>query len=453
MGNLPNKELWNTSDSFPPSETKRADGTKIDKKKYAELVKKEFVHAWNAYKKYAWGHDQLMPVTKRFKDWTAKSLLLTPVDAFSTMKIMGLEKEAAECKDLILSTLSFDEDIFVRHFEKNIRLLGGLISAYQLDGDKKFLELAKDLGNRLLKGFNSPTGMPYQFVNLKTGEVRGKVSNPAEIGTLMIEFGSLSKLTGNPVYYEKAKKAFLEIYNRRSAAGLVGTTIDVETGEWKNSESHISGMIDSYYEYMIKSYLLFGDEDFRAMYYTSMEAVNKYLWDSTSTGFWYGRADMNTGKKTRSRFGALDAFMPAMLALGGDLNRAEKLQASCYRMWTHFGIEPEEFNYKTFEVTAANYVLRPEIIESAFYLYRYTKNEKYLAMGKDFFDSLIRYCKMDEGYASLKSVLSKEKEDPMESFFFAETLKYLYLIFAPEETLNLSEFVLNTEAHPIRKSW
>lgn len=426
------------------------DSLKIDKDEYADKVKQEFLHAWNTYKKYAWGHDQLMPLTKTYKDWYSEPMLFTPVDAFTTMKLMKLDKETDEAKKLILEKLSFDKDIYVQQFEITIRLLGGLISAYQLDGDKNFLTLAEDLGKRLLPAFNSRTGMPYRFVNLKTGNVKDSISNPAEIGTLMLEFGSLSKITGNQVYYDKAKNGFIECYNRRSKIGLVGTQINVETGEWINTESHISGMIDSYYEYMIKAYLLFGDDDFKRMYYTSMESVNKYLPEEVKTGFWYSRVDMNTGKRTNRLFGALDAFMPAMLALGGDLERAEKLQESCYKMWTHFGIEPEEFNYETFEITYADYVLRPEIIESAFYLYRHTKNPKYLEMGKTFFESLINYCKIDEGYASLKSVITKEKRNPMESFFLAETLKYLYLLFAPDETIDLSKYIFNTEAHPLK---
>ncbi|HEX7356672.1 MAG TPA: glycoside hydrolase family 47 protein, partial [Ignavibacteriaceae bacterium] len=350
-----------------------------------------------------------------------------------------------------LNNLSFNKNFFVQNFEITIRLLGGLISAYQLDGDKRFLELAEDLGNRLLPVFDSKTGMPYRYVNLQTGEVKDKISNPAEIGTLMLEFGMLSKLTGNSIYYDKAKHAVNEVFNRRSKIGLVGTTINVETGEWQNKESHISGMIDSYYEYLIKAYLLFGDEDFKKMYDESITAVNKYLIDSVKTGIWYTHVDMNSGKKTGRLFGALDAFMPAMLSLGGDIETAEQIQKNCFRMWTHFGIEPEEIDYINFEVKSPYYILRPENIESAFYLYRKTKNPKYLEMGKTFFDSIIKYCKIDEGFAALKNVMSKEKTDSMESFFIAETLKYLYLIFAPEETLDLNKIVFNTEAHPLKK--
>ncbi|MEW6006442.1 MAG: GH92 family glycosyl hydrolase [Stygiobacter sp.] len=450
MSSKPNKKLWSDKNSFPLSETKICDAKELNKLEYAEKVKQEFLHAWNAYKKYAWGFDELKPISKTFRNWYDETLLMTPIDAFSTLKLMKLENEADEVKKLIFENLSFDKNFFVSNFEITIRLLGGLLSAYQLDGDKRFLNLAEDLGKRLLAVFNSQTGMPYQQVNLKTGETKGKISNPAEIGTLMLEFGTLSKLTGNPNFYIKAKKAFVECFNRRTSIGLVGTSINVETGEWINKESHISGMIDSYYEYMIKSYLLFKDEDFKKMFDESIASVNKYLYEENQTGAWYGRCDMNSGKIQRKLFGALDAFISAVLVMGGDINRAEKVQESCYKMWNQFGIEPEEFNYETFEITNPHYVLRPEIIESAFYLYRATHNSKYLEMGKNFLESLQKYCKLDEGYASLKNVMSKEKFDKMESFLLAETFKYLYLIFAPEETFDLSKYVFNTEAHPLK---
>jgi Glycosyl hydrolase family 47 len=423
---------------------------KVDKKKLAEEVKQEFLLAWNGYKKYAWGHDVLNPLSNSYRDWYGVSLYMTPVDAFDTMILMGLKEQANEAKGLIFNNLSFDKNISVKTFEITIRMLGGLLSSYQLDGDKKFLDLAEDLGNRLLPAFNSKTGMPYMFVNLKTGEVKGKVSNPAEIGTLLIEFGTLSKLTDNPVYFNKAKKALVELYNRRSKIGLVGSTIDVETGKWENTESHISGGIDSYYEYLFKGWKLFDDEDCGKMWEKSRKTINKYLQDSVSSGFWYGRVDMNTGKRTSQIFGSLDAFFPAALALSGDLKRAEKLEASCYKMWNLKNIEPEQINYKTMEIVSPQYYLRPEIIESAYYLYHYTKDEKYLEMGKKFFNDLVKYCKVTSGFASLKSVITKDKADDMESFFFAETLKYLYLLFAPPSTLDFNKIIFNTEAHPIQ---
>ena len=420
--------------------------------KLAAEVKAEFLHAWNGYKKYAWGHDDLKPLSKTYHDWYAESLLMTPVDALDTMILMDMKDEAASTKQYILDHLSFDKDIEVQNFEITIRLLAGLLTNYQLTGDKRLLNLAEDLGNRLLPVFSSPTGLPYRYVNLKTGKVSKPISNPAETGTLLIEFGTLSKLTGNPVFYNKAKRALIETYNRRSKIGLVGEWINVETGAWTNTDSHISGAIDSYYEYLLKCSLLFRDQDCTRMWNESIAAINKYLADEQQgSELWYGHADMNTGARRATTYGALDAFFPAVLALSGDLKRAKRLQDSSFLMWNHAGIEPEEFDYHARKITSPGYPLRPEIVESTYYLYHYTKDAKYLLLGEKLWRDFVKYCRTDESYAALKSVETKEKTDSMQSFLFAETFKYFYLLFSPPETLDFEKVIFNTEAHPIRK--
>ncbi len=425
----------------------------IDKQDLATQVKAEFLHSWNAYKKYAWGYDVLRPVSKSSYNWYAVSLLMTPLDALDTMILMGLKEEADSVREYIVRNLSFDHDVYVKNFEITIRLLGALLSTYQLSGDERLLRLADDLGNRLLPVFNTPTGIPYVDVNLKTGAIRNPRTNPGEVGTLLVEFGTLSKLTGKPVYYEKAKKAVVEIYKRRSAIGLVGTWINADTGEWLDRDSHLSACIDSYYEYMVKCWLLFGDKEMKEMWDVSIPAIKKYLADETPNGLWFGHADMVTGKRTKTWFGALDAFFPGTLVLAGDVETAEELQESCLKMWNRHGIEPEDFDYARMEAARPRYFLNPEIMESAYYLYQSTRDPKYLEMGKTFLDSLKAYCRLDEGYSELKSVLTKERSDRMESYFLAETLKYLYLLFAPPETVELTKTVFNTEAHPIRRTW
>lgn len=419
----------------------------------AMTVRDAFVHAWSAYEQYAWGHDEVRPLSKAPQDWHDASLLMTPVDAFDTMLLMGLDSSAARAKALIIDQLSFDHDFDVQVFEVTIRLLGGLLSAYQMDGDDRFLALARDLGDRLLPAFASATGMPYRYVNLRTGAVRDPISNPAEIGTLMLEFGTLSRLTGDPRYYDAAKRAVVALFERRSAIGLVGTTIDVETGEWRNRTSHMTGRIDSYYEYLLKSWKLFGDADFGRMWQASIAAANRYVADERPNGLWYGHVDMDSGDRIATRYGALDAFLPAVLALGSDLPRADRLMASVYLMWTTFGIEPEQLDYVTMAPVSPGYVLRPEAIESAYYLYRLTGDTRYREMGRTMVDSVLHYTRTDAGFASLTSVVTHEQADRMESFFLAETLKYAYLLFAPPETLDLQAIVFNTEAHPLRSTW
>jgi mannosidase alpha-like ER degradation enhancer 2 len=419
----------------------------------AERVKSETLHAWRNYERYAWGHDALKPLSKAPHDWYGQSLLMTPVDALDTLTLMKLDTEADKARALIATELSFDRDIYVKNFEITIRLLGGLLSGYQLTDDKRLLTLAEDLGNRLLPAFNSPTGLPYVYVNLRTGQGRDPVSNPAETGTLVLEFGTLSKLTGNPVFYEKAKRALVETYKRRSPLGLVGSSINVETGAWVDPDSHIGGGIDSYYEYLWKCWLLFGDKECLEMWNESIPAVHKYLADEIRGELWYGHADMLTGKRTDTIYGALDAFFPALLALAGDLPRARHLQASSFKMWKLHGIEPEVIDYRTMQVKAATYHLRPEIVESTYYLYHYTRDREYRQMGETIFNDFVKHCRVESGYAALQNMVTKEKSDEMESFALAETFKYFYLLFAPPGTLDFDKVVLNTEAHPLRRTW
>ncbi len=424
----------------------------VDKTEMAKKVKAEFLHAWNGYKKYAWGYDALQPLSLKPHNWYKTSLLMTPVDAFDTMLLMGLADEAAEAKKLIFEKLDFNLDMEVQNFEVSIRIFGGLLSAYELDGDRRFLSLAEDLGIRLMKAFISPTGMPYRFVNLKTGATSGPVSNPAEIGTYLVEYGTLSKHTGNPVYYETAMKAMTALYKLRSPLDLTAEGINVETGVVTNPESHISGCIDSYLEYMLKGSILFNDNKLAEMWTPTITAVNKYLIDTVNGSLWYGHSDMYTGKRSATDYGSLDAFFAGTLAMNNDLERAAALQKSNYRMWMLNGIEPESMNYKTMTVGNGQYILRPENFEGAYYLYQYTNDPQYLEMGKAMFDNLVKYCRTDEAYASIKDVRTMEKKDYMESFFFAETLKYAYLLFDESGKLNFHKVIFNTEAHPYARN-
>jgi len=419
----------------------------------AARVRAELTHAFGAYERHAWGHDELKPLSSTARDWYGTSLCMTPVDALDTLILAGLPDEAARARALIVERLSFDVDASVKNFEVTIRLLGGLLSGYQLTGDERLLRLAADLGRRLLPAFDSPTGMPYMYVNLRTGETSGARSNPAEIGTLLLEFGTLARLTGEPVFYDRAKRALVALYERRSAIGLVGEEIDVETGQWLATTSHVGGGIDSYYEYLMKGARLFGDADLERMWRKSRRALDRRLAERVPSGLWYGAVDMTTGRRTASEFGALHAFLPGVLALGGDRRRAERLQESCFRMWNLNRVEPELLDYRAMEVRDARFPLRPEIVESAYVLYRTTHDPRYFEMGRTIFEDLVAHCRAEEGYTTLEDVVTKRQGDLMPSYFLAETLKYLYLLFAPEPPLRLEDVVFNTEAHPLRRTW
>jgi mannosidase alpha-like ER degradation enhancer 2 len=418
----------------------------------AEGAREAFQHSWQGYRRYALGHDELRPVSKTGRDWGKASLLVTPVDALDTMILMGLTHEADEARADIDQHLSFDQDVEVKTFEIVIRVLGGLLSAHQLTGDPRLLALADDLGRRLLPAFDSPTGMPYVHVNLRTGKTSGAQSNPAEIGTLLLEFGTLSKLTGRAEYYDKPKRALLELHARRSAIGLLADGIDVETGRWTSRESHIGGGIDSDYEYLLKAWLLFGDEDCHRLWEEGRAALDRYVADESRGGLWYGVVDFETGKRLRTEYGALEAFYPAVLVLAGDLDRARRLQESGFRMWTAARAEADTFDYATMKPTRPKWPLRPEIVESAFYLAEATGEPRWRQMGDRFLRDIDACCRLEAGYTVLDDVTTGELGDLMPSFFLAETLKYLWLLGTPG-AVDLKQVVFNTEAHPLRRTW
>jgi len=415
-----------------------------------DLVKQEFVRSWDAYKKYAWGHDVLLPVTKTYSDWYEQSLHISPIDAYSTMKVMGLETQAKEVEQYIIDSCSFDKDIFVKTFEVNIRVLGGLLSMYSYTHNPVILAKTKDFGERLLKAFNSPTGIPYYWVNLKTGAVKGSKVNTAEAASYTFEMGILSYYTKDPKYYQAAKKATLAIYNRRSRLDLEGDEIDNITGEWLSTNSFIGAGGDSYYEYLLKTWLLFKDADIKKIWDKSIAAIHKYDAEESDTSLWYGRADMNTGIIKSTSVTLYDAFFPALISLNGDIKRAEKIQHTWNALWNKYGLEPMVYDYHTQQPTYPVYDLNPEIIESAWYLYRATGKNEYLEMGKTYFNDVLKYCRTDIAFSSISDVRTMHQNNELPTFFFAETMKYFYLLFTPG--ISTKDYVFNTEAHPFRKS-
>lgn len=415
-------------------------------------VKKETQRTWQAYQKFAWGYDVLLPISKGAENWYEKPLYISPIDAYSTLKVMGLDAEAARIERYVADSISFDKDIYVKVFEVNIRVLGGLLSMYQYTGNEKILAQAKDFGDRLLPAFNSATGMPYYWVNLKTGAVKGDTINVAEAGTYTFEMGILSYYTQNPVYYQAAKKATKAIFDRRSKIGLVGEVISVGTGEWIDKTSHICACIDSYYEYLYKTWVIFGDPEVKSIWDESISAVHKYLPEEKDSLVWYRRVDMETGVKTSSVVTLYDAFFPAVLSLSGDMKSAERFQHTWDWLWNKYGLEPMAYDYSTDKISYPVYDLNPEIIESAFYLYHFTGKEDYRNMAVTYWNDIKKYCRNDVAFTAIENVGTKEKRDYMATYFLAETLKYFYLVFSDKPEVNPTDYVFSTEAHNFKKT-
>lgn len=130
-----------------------------------------FKHGWSNYRKFAWGHDHLRPISRSAQNWFG--LGLTLVDSLDTMLVMGLKSDFEEARDWVSSSLDFDRNVDVNLFETTIRVVGGLLSAFHLSADPVFLDKAKDLGQRMMGSFASPSGIPYSDVNLLSAKYGG----------------------------------------------------------------------------------------------------------------------------------------------------------------------------------------------------------------------------------------------------------------------------------------
>jgi len=203
------------------------------------LVKAEMERSWAGYWKYARGHDELRPVTKKFRDpfcgWAA-----TLVDSLDTLWIMGMEdefKEALTEVEKIDFTISKRSEIPV--FETTIRYLGGFIAAYDVSGGKSggfeiLLNKAVELAEILMGVFDTPNRMPVLYYNWKpqfaSQPRRASGVSVAELGSLAMEFTRLAQLTKQNKYYDAVARitnAFYEWQERgTSIPGIFPEHID-----------------------------------------------------------------------------------------------------------------------------------------------------------------------------------------------------------------------------------
>ncbi|CAN1298800.1 Mannosyl-oligosaccharide 1,2-alpha-mannosidase MNS1 [Linum perenne] len=415
-----------------------------------EKVKEAMIHAWSSYEKYAWGHDELQPQTKNGVD-SFGGLGATLIDALDTLYIMGLDEQFQRAREWVANSLDFNKDYDASVFETTIRVVGGLLSAYDLSGDKLFIEKAKDIADRLLPAWDTPTGIPYNIINLEHGNPHnpgwtGGSSILADSGTEQLEFFALSQRTGDPKYHQKAERVILELNKTFPADGLLPIYISPDTGTGAISTITFGAMGDrchrSFYEYLLKVWI---------------------------------QGNKTSAVKLYSQMDELACFAPGMLALGSAgyepdeskkfLSLAEEninvvifrlqLAWTCYNFYqsTPTKLAGENYFFQSGEdmsVGTSWNILRPETVESLFYLWRLTGNKTYQEWGWNIFQAFEKNSRVEGGYVGLKDVNTGIKDNMMQSFFLAETLKYLYLLFSPSSVISLDEWVFNTEAHPLR---
>ncbi|KAJ3393795.1 ER degradation-enhancing alpha-mannosidase-like protein 1 [Lobulomyces angularis] len=437
-----------------------------------EKAREMFYHGYDNYMMLAFPEDELNPLkcsgrskSKDEMNWNLNDVLgdycLTLIDSLDALAILGDVKGFHKAINQVIKQVpNFNIDSRVQVFEVTIRILGGLISAHLLvtdtrlgfydeDYNDQLLLLAIDLGNRLLPAFESPTGIPWPRVNLKKGRLPYETSSTcaAGAGTLILEFGMLSRLTGNPIYEEVARKALLEVWERKSPLGLIGNSLDMQSGAWLENVAYIGAGVDSIYEYFLKGYILFDDLEYFDMFSKSYSSVNTWVRDPNL--YLFKNVDMETGDLLTYWVDSLSAFWPGLQVLAGDIDGAIISHQFLFTIWRKYHAFPERFDFNAKTPNIPSYPLRPELIESTYFLYQATKNPYYLHVGEQILEDINKYCRTLCGFAGLSNVLTKTKDDRMESFFLSETLKYLYLLFDTDNIFNKldSNFVFTTEGH------
>lgn len=238
------------------------------------------------------------------------------MDTLDTLLVLGNITEFKKAVQLVIDHVSFDQDTTIQVFEANIRfkhleftirmylmmthffifrLLGGLLSAHLLITDKQqllgnvdienydneLLEMAHDLAARLLPAFeNTRTGIPHPRVHLKNGIPVHGISETCTAGggTLLVEFGILSRLINDPIYEAYARRAATALWDlKHKHTGLLGNTLNIQTGKWTGQISGVGAGMDSYFEYLLKSFILFNEPDDLEAFQSVYESIKIYL--------------------------------------------------------------------------------------------------------------------------------------------------------------------------------
>ena len=431
--------------------------------RYRDKVQGMFTTAFDDYMRHAFPAPELRPKSCAGGGFDPCELpMLTLVDAIDTLAVMGNDTQFEHAVHTVGAAASapdfFDRDLEVNVFETTIRWLGGLLSAhclaangtgapphphrFRLPGyDGSLLRAAHDLGTRLLPAFHTKTGIPYGTVNLRHGVPKSEttVASLAGAGSLSLEFGMLSVLTGDQRFANAAYAAVERLYRSRTPLGLLGKHIQVHDAAWTEAVAGVGYNADSFYEYGFKSSVLFGDKRYETIFREVYRAAERRL----RVGDWYCGFDNAAGKQSDFTFDSLQAFWPALQAQVGDLAKASRTANAFLSLWRRFGVLPEQFDYRTRRqpsglmagpksggVQARSYMLRPELAESVYHLYRATGDESWLEAAADIVAGIIAACSVAQGcgYASVGDVEHGLQWDIMPSFYLAETLKYLYLL-------------------------
>lgn len=475
-------------DGAPVPEAYKLDPSKFSARQHRVID--AIQHSWKGYVKYAWGHDELLPERKSYVDWGDHTsqftgIGLTAIEVMDTLWLSAQYDDFYKVIDYLKTKHTFDVPVEVSLFETTIRVLGGLLSCYELSGEEICLTKAHDLGNRLFRAFHTEGNyvLPKASVDLKSMRAvnppwLGNSQSLSEVTTIQLEFKKLSYFTGDMKFDKAAQDVMKAVFRHipRLRGGLFSMFVSRKDGTPDEGKVTLGARGDSFYEYIVKQWVLTNrTEDWLLEAYevVSNGVADHLLVQTSADEAFIAEATSMTSLEKEFKMDHLVCFAVGMFQLGkhGEtLERDEKIARdvarTCFKMYsmnpTKLGPEIVRFRGKNFEMYpspgAHHYILRPEAIEAMFYNARYFPDEyQYWAdKGWAMFEAMEKHCKTKNGWQGLNDVttLTSGHTDKQESFFMAETLKYAFLIGAdPDvaaEQLPLDKWVFNTECHPLR---
>ncbi|HEX8469832.1 MAG TPA: glycoside hydrolase family 47 protein [Brevundimonas sp.] len=418
-------------------------------------VKAEFKWAWDHYVDKAWGKDEINPVSGTSQSFFIEGhdLGLSIVEALDTLWIMELDDEFQAGVDWVKANLDFDIDGEAQVFETNIRLVGGLLSAYLACGDPVLLAKAKDLADRLMKAFDaSPHGLPYRYVNLKSGAVRDPETNLAEIGTYATEFGLLGQLTGEDRYYAAAKRAMKHALDMRSPLGLMAANIHAETGQFTSRNASIDVYADSFYEYLWDAWEMFGDVEMKLAAEECMAAMIAHQGHRYDGKLWFPMVDFETGVVTNTSQTVLGAYLAGLFGQVGQKAAGDDFLATYTAMQEKYVIIPESTDVTTGLARSKRTGLRPEYVDACLNLWLGDRDERYRALAAVHYRNMKTTSKAAFGYTALADITTRPmtQGDNCPGYWWSEQMKYYFLLFGDARRVDYGRLQLSTEANVLR---
>jgi len=418
---------------------------KAEQSPIANEIREGMRNAFHSYIRDAWKMDEYNPISQKGAS-SNKGIMI--IDSLDTLYLMGLKDEFTKAEKFVREDFYLEGNMNV--FETNIHILGGLLSAYSLTDNNIFLEHARKVGDKLLFAFQKRIPCGVIGENNYCGYVTAGKAITAEVGTLSLEFETLSHLTNDPTWSHKIQD--INKFWNNNHQGLLQMFIEPNT-EKQSGKRGIGGGIDSTYEYFLKLTLLNGDKIAKKLY----DIFERKIYLSMFTTF--GKTTFPKQALTNT-IDHVECFLGGVFILSKKfLQEGLEFTETCVKMYTSTksGLACEQVTIqKNGEIVCKNdqYLLRPEVVESIFYAWRHTHDQKWRNYATQIWNAINKHCKVDTGgFTNIQNLNSATPTqlDKQESWFLAGTLKYLWLIFQQDDVLPLDEYVFNTEAHPLPK--